>query len=421
MPECSWIEPIVEKVVAEVLINHSAQLRGDIARRVSEEVAAQPGKSVGPKGAAELAHAISEIQTGSSQKEILRALLDSTSRYATRVALFVVKGNQATGWQARGFRGHDAVKDFVLDSNAPAVVRALADQSPVTVVANEFDAHFIEAFGAPANLQLFPLILKDKVAALVYADDRSDGTLLDAGSIEVLVLATGAWLEVTALRKQAHKEPSGSPADGHPVIQKEPPSQSAFNDPFAAHAPVYAMAAAASSGSPMVVKAIGMDAAEPTVTHLEPDVTQDVAYECAAAPKTAPTEVQSAAAAAVMTEISSAEPLAIGEIQAEVVSSAASPAAPAMSPEDAETHSKARRFARLLVDEIKLYNQAKVTEGRAKKDLYDRLREPIDKSRATYQKRYGSTVAASGNYFEDEIKRSLAEDDLSNMGPNFRM
>ena len=76
--------------------------------------------------------------------------------------------------------------------------------------------------------------------------------------------------------------------------------------------------------------------------------------------------------------------------------------------------------ARLLVDEIKLYNQAKVAEGRKHKDLYDRLKETIEKSRATYQKRYGKTVAASGNYFQNEIIRSLAEDDLSILGADFR-
>jgi hypothetical protein len=95
-------------------------------------------------------------------------------------------------------------------------------------------------------------------------------------------------------------------------------------------------------------------------------------------------------------------------------------ATPDASSEDQEVHRKAQRFARLLVDEIKLYNQAKVAEGRKNKDLYDRLKEVIDKSRATYQKRYGNTVAASGNYFQNELVRSLAEDDLSIMGPNFR-
>ena len=96
------------------------------------------------------------------------------------------------------------------------------------------------------------------------------------------------------------------------------------------------------------------------------------------------------------------------------------PAASGVSPEDQEVHRKAQRFARLLVDEIKLYNQAHVSEGRKKKDLYDRLKEAIEKSRTTYQKRYGNTVAASANYFQDEVVRSLAEDDISIMGANFR-
>ena len=91
-----------------------------------------------------------------------------------------------------------------------------------------------------------------------------------------------------------------------------------------------------------------------------------------------------------------------------------------LSPEDAEIHRKAQRFARLLVDEIKLYNQAKVSEGRKNRDLYDRLKEDIDKSFATYQKRYGSTVAAGAGYFNGELVRSLAEDDISLLGANFQ-
>ena len=104
---------------------------------------------------------------------------------------------------------------------------------------------------------------------------------------------------------------------------------------------------------------------------------------------------------------------------------AAAAAAPApdafahMSAEDAEVHRKAQRFARLLMDEIKLYNQAKVAEGRKHKDLYDRLKEDIDKSRSTYQKRYGNTAAASADYLSVELIRSLAEDDVSLLGPNF--
>ena len=88
--------------------------------------------------------------------------------------------------------------------------------------------------------------------------------------------------------------------------------------------------------------------------------------------------------------------------------------------EDADLHRKAQRFARLLMDEIKLYNQAKVAEGRKNRDLYDRLKEDIEKSRSTYQKRYGNTAAASADYFNQELIRSLAEDDVSLLGKNFR-
>ena len=61
-----------------------------------------------------------------------------------------------------------------------------------------------------------------------------------------------------------------------------------------------------------------------------------------------------------------------------------------------------------------------MAEGRRNKDLYDRLKDDVEKSRATYQKRYGSTVASSGDYFQKEVLRSLAEDDVSVMGANFR-
>jgi len=116
-----------------------------------------------------------------------------------------------------------------------------------------------------------------------------------------------------------------------------------------------------------------------------------------------------------------AEPLPIGDAQAEKTPETAPEGlASSISPEDQDVHRKAQRFARLLVDEVKLYNQAKVAEGRKNKDLYGRLKEAIEKSRATYQKRYGNTVAASANYFQNEIVRSLAEDDLSIMGANFR-
>jgi len=103
---------------------------------------------------------------------------------------------------------------------------------------------------------------------------------------------------------------------------------------------------------------------------------------------------------------------------ASTAASAKTAARPA-SAEDEEVHKKARRFAKLLVDEIKLYNQSKVAEGRQHRDLYDRLKEDIEKSRVSYDKRYGNTAAAGGDYFTQEVIRVLADNDASVLGSNF--
>ena len=394
MQERDWIEPIVERVVGRVMDSHVAQLRAEIVRQVVEEIAAAPAiarasnsAAAAASSTADLARAVSEIQLGSSQREILKALLDASSRYAARVALFVVKGAHATGWQGRGFANDGSIKDFSLDDSAAAIVKAIHNRAIVDASTADQDERFMKEFGAPASdtSRILPLLLKDKVAALIYADcGVENGGLFDPGSLELLVLSTSAWLEINSLRKLAQKDPGAPQAESHagaahasvtaPAVHGAP----AFNDPFGAHNPGHAMAAAASAAP---------------APHFDAPVR-------VAEPEPLP--------------IAQAQSVPVAEIEpvAEV--------APGASPEDQETHRKAQRFSRLLVDEIKLYNQANVAEGRKNKDLYDRLKEVIDKSRATYQKRYGSTVAASGNYFQNEVVRSLAEDDLSIMGPNFR-
>jgi hypothetical protein len=373
------IDQIVEKAVFTVLEDHLPELRKALVRRVLEEVqphvgsaSASAGKSAG-SGAADLLTAVSAIHAGTTQKEVLRALLESTAGYCGRAALFVIKAGSATGWQGRAFDNNEDLKDFSLDVSSKAPARALQSRAVVSAGSSEMDPRFISQFGAPAedHVLLLPLHLKDKVAALVYADaGTGTGGKMDASALELLVSATSAWLEVASLRKQAAKE--GAAEAGAAEKFEAPPVQtvSSFSDPFAGHAPTHA-------ARPVAVE-------EPAMA--------EAAAEVVAAPA-----AMSAAAAAPATD-----------------------AFAHMSPEDADVHRKAQRFARLLMDEIKLYNQAKVAEGRKHKDLYDRLKEDIDKSRATYQKRYGNTVAASTDYLSHELIRSLAEDDVSLLGPNFR-
>ncbi len=77
--------------------------------------------------------------------------------------------------------------------------------------------------------------------------------------------------------------------------------------------------------------------------------------------------------------------------------------------EDEAQREEARRFARLLVSEIKLYNEEQVERGRESSDIYQRLREDIDRSREMFEKRISAEVRESQDYFQDELVRVLAD------------
>jgi hypothetical protein len=377
MTDTNEIGHIVERVVTQVLQGHLPQIREELVRRVLEELPqstmdSAAHETAGCIGPADLLRGVAAIHAGGTQKEILRALLDGVAQHCGRTALFVIKGGAATGWQGRGFEDNDAVKDFALDAGRGLLERVLHERAPFSGQVLDMDPRFIDRFGSPADdhIVMLPLLLKDKVAALLYADCGLDKDHLDTASVELLVVSTSAWLELVSLRKQSPREPVPY-ADSVPAA---PAMQAAanFSDPFAGHTPRHTASAAA--------------------------------YEAPVASEPAHAEVVSVAAAAAGVD----------------PGAAASRTGSVLSEEDADIHRKAQRFARLLVDEIKLYNQAKVLEGRKNKDLYDRLKEDIDKSRATFKKRYGNTVAASVDYLQAEVVRSLAEDDISVMGANFR-
>ena len=88
-----------------------------------------------------------------------------------------------------------------------------------------------------------------------------------------------------------------------------------------------------------------------------------------------------------------------------------------MPPEEQKAHDDAKRFARLVVSEIKLYNEAKVTEGRRTKDIYERLKEDIERGRQMYQDRVVPHVRETTDYFHDELVRILAGGDATALGP----
>jgi len=323
MPRPTEIQNIIEEAVAEVLDAALPRLRSEIVRRaveVVESLAPAPGASPSDL----LNAAAAAILESGSQADILRHLLEGEARFAGRVALFVVKGNAISGWQGIGFEDNDAIKNLSIQAGYGLAGKAIQVRNPTTGAAQEFDAGFVKSMKAPADGQclVLPLVVKDKVAAMIYADAGTvPGGTLDSSGLQALTRFAAIWLELAALRK----------AGGASAADEAAPSQ-----------PAAAMAASA-----------------PT-----------------------------------------------------------SAAAGSVSEED-ELHKKARRFAKLLVEEIKLYNQPRVEEGRQHKDLYERLKVDIEKSRSTYDKRYAESAVASADYFTQELIRILADNDASLMGASF--
>jgi hypothetical protein len=90
-------------------------------------------------------------------------------------------------------------------------------------------------------------------------------------------------------------------------------------------------------------------------------------------------------------------------------------AAPTESDEAREEES-ARRHARLLISEIKLYNEELVERGRHEGNLLDLLGPEIEKARRLYEEKIPATVRQRVDCFDEEIVRTLAGGDRALLG-----
>jgi hypothetical protein len=84
--------------------------------------------------------------------------------------------------------------------------------------------------------------------------------------------------------------------------------------------------------------------------------------------------------------------------------------------DDQKHHAEARRIARLLISEIKLYHEDELKVGRQQSDIYQRLRKEIDLGREAYMHRVPKAIHSSRDYFHEELVRILGENDVSRLG-----
>jgi len=323
---------------------------------------------------------IAKIDHGTTLSEVLTILLEELSQFAPRVALFILKGGSCIGWNGRGFDSgpgfsNEAIKKISVPTNADTLFSAVINSRSAFV--GESNRHrdnvqLLSRIGnvLPSTIFAAPLILREKVTAVIYADS-ADGPdrLNDAEALDILTVYAAKLLDALSGQR------TGPKTGEHMTPPPTTPASVRPRDNVVSHAVAAADSEEEGTGTVM------FSAAEMNLS------TYGQASQKPAVGKDRPRAVPSPA----------------GNLDA-------------LDPETRKKHEEAQRFARLLVSEIKLYNEAKVKQGQKTRDLYDLLRDDIERSRQLYRERVAENIRVSTNYFNDEIVRILADGDEGAMG-----
>ena len=385
-----------------------------------------------------LKRAVEEIEKQRSQTEILKSLLQTAAQFAERVALFVIRNDQAIGWricEASDPTNLELIGGVSLSlASETSLTRAVSSRSSTSgdPRSTSEDRLLIDQLGgSPAVVVSLPLIVRGKVVAALYADSTAtDSNAINSDALEVLVRVAAMAVNLVSVHRAAAEQQTES-AEARTAEQVSQPEPEARVEP--SYTPQVEAQATEVEAEPEPAEATEFSTpveAEPeTVSASEVSETVPDAISAAfATPPPAPISEPAPQVPVASTEPQTeAAPLApafaseyatpLGNTRRFGVSEPELPIE--VSEEERRLHNDARRFARLLVSEIKLYNEPKVKEGRSNADLYDRLREDIDRSRQMYNKRVAPPVAARHDYFHQELVNMLAEGDAAKLGGSY--
>jgi len=434
----SQLKAALQSVQADVnavsFLPHIQKSLGDFEESITASIPPPPPPPPAAAKGGDASHvkqAVQAVERGKSQVDILNALLDQCLTFGSRAAMLILRGETFSGWKGVGFTAAGGNDEMVKRFNAapgliPELDRVLRNEQVVT-----WDgANLSTRLGVPASTSaiLVPMVIKDKIAAAVYVDAiDADVAKLDAASLELLVFTTGLLIDTAASRK---KTPSPSLNDAESVTAPQPmaapaprptpppPPPARPSPPVAEESPDTTVAVSAAQ----LRELMAPPPSKPAFTMPETDF---------AAPSSATPSAESfmtTALPAVQAPPPPPPPPATPAHEREerastqyipppnLTTRGGTPLSGGRTDDDSKRHDEARRFARLLVSEIKLYNEPKVDLGRKNKDLYERLKEDIDRSRQMYDERIADDVRKVSNYFYDELVRILADGDASALG-----
>ena len=412
------LKAALQSVQADV---NSVTFLPHIKKSIGElEDALKPKRGAGGPDASKVKEAIQAIEQGKSQVDVLNALLEQTVQFGSRAALLILRGETFSGWKGLGFSAHGGNDETVKRFNAapgliPELDRVLRYEHVIIWDGNNLSSRL--GVSGSTKAALIPMVIKDKVAAAVYVDaTEDDAGKLDVPSLELLVFTTGLLIDTLAIRKKSPSPSLTEAGESTGGVAASP------------------RASEATSVVSEVLPPLRPAAPPPRPTAAPPPPPPRPAPAAAPKPATPPPPPKPATAPPVAKPASAFATTAMPALDL-----SKSGPIPAMPGEDRPStqfippagvgrasvpsggdankkHDEARRFARLLVSEIKLYNEGKVEQGRQNKDLYERLKEDIDRSRQMYDERIAEDVRKSTNYFYDELVRILADGDAGALG-----
>lgn len=390
-----------------------------------------PAAPSGTGDASRVKRALQQVEKGKSQVDVLNALLEQCLDFGSRAALLILRGETFSGWKGVGFTKQGGNDELVKRFNAapgliPELDRVLRDERVVIWDGANLASRL--GVGSSASAILVPMVIKDKVAAAVYVDATAeDAAKLEPSSIEVLVFATGLLIDTMGSRKKipspslndegtqvptapAQAPPKATPAPP-PVAAAPTPAARPTPPPAAPPRPTTPAGPEPTEGSTVAFSAAQMrDMISSARPSFNVPTAEDFGGSTASLPRpTPPPPPPPPATPGVSEDRPSTQYVPPAGLRGGAGGAG-------QNDDTSKKHDEARRFARLLVSEIKLYNESKVDQGRKNRDLYERLKEDIDRSRQMYDERIGEDVRKTSNYFYDELVRILADGDASALG-----
>ncbi|HOC42607.1 MAG TPA: hypothetical protein PKJ99_06245 [Thermoanaerobaculales bacterium] len=364
------------------------------------------------------------LDAAHTQSELLHGLLSELTNHAARAVVLVFRPGGVSAWSAIGFDDVSRLGRWSCAREDSPLFAGLEDHpGPLQVVPQEDPVirGWLEGETPPIEALLVPICLRGRTMGAVYAD-RLATAPWNPEAIQVLV-AVACWMIDTLKHRTAAPSPmlaeiagarrEPAPAPEEAIAEAVAPPAAAALDQMAA-APGFDPSATVRVGEAARAE---QPAVEPPEYEVEVEPTLEPAPELPAAPP-------GAGAGTVEFEVVEPEPELPPPVQPVVPppdlrrdwTGFAGETPGSLSPEDQSKHEEARRFARLLVSEIKLYNEEAVELGREQRDLYQRLRDDIDRSREMYEKRIPADIRAARDHFREELVRILAGGDAGALG-----